>query len=140
MPATLGTLSLPAGMTLDPADDLWCPITQATAVTLSGALVVEEFTQVAGRPLTLIGGRSGNLIFCRATRATVLALKTALDDSTPRTLTLEDGQAFRVVPRRTDGPALVAEPLPGVADRAPSDPGDDWHYVIDRIRFLEIPA
>lgn len=140
MPVTLGTLTLPAGLTLEPADDLWSAITQSTTITLAGALVVEEWPQVAGRPLTLVGGRSGNLIYARATRTEVLAIKTALDSSTPKTLTLADGRTFRVIPRRTDGPALVATPLPGVGDRAPSDPGAGWHYVIERIRLMEIPA
>ena len=126
-------------MTLDPADDLWCPLTQAVTVTLSGAIVAEEWSQVAGRPLTLIGGRSGTMTFARMTRAEVQALKTALNDSTPQTLTLGDGTEYRVIPRRTDGPALVATPLPAVGDRAPSDPGPDWPYVIERIRLMEIP-
>lgn len=139
MPVTLGPIDLPAGMTLAPADDLWCPMTQSATITLAGALVVEEWPQLAGRPLTLIGGRSGNMTFARMTRTAVLALKTALDSSTPRTLILGDGQTFRVIPRRTDGPALVATPLPGVGDRAPSDPGPHWFYVIEMIRLMEVP-
>lgn len=140
MSLTLGTITLPSGLYLEAGDDLWSPQVQTAEQTLTGALVLEEWTKAAGRPLTLVGGRSGTMSFARLRRDEVLTLKAALDTATPRTLTLLDGRTFRVVPRRTDGPALEATPLPGVADRPPSDPPADWPYVVERIRLLEVPA
>lgn len=137
---TLGAITLPPGMTLAAEDDLWSPMVQAVDYTLTGAVVVEEHQRQAGRPITLVGGRSGSMTFARMTRSAVLALKAALDTSTVRTLTLADGRTFQVMPRRTDGPALDAYPQPGVGDRAPADPSSDWPYIIERIRLLEVPA
>jgi hypothetical protein len=140
MTVSLGAITLPAGMMLDPADDLWSALVQSTTYTLSGALVVEEAERLAGRPLTLTGGRTNGMTFARMTRAQILALKAALDSSVPQTLTLGDGRTFRVMPRRTDGAALEAYPAPGVGERAPADPGSDWPYVVEKIRLMEVPA
>jgi len=49
----------------------WSPITQTTEPTFTGGLVVEEFIQQAGRPITL----QGNWL----TRAQITTLKTLME-------------------------------------------------------------
>jgi hypothetical protein len=131
----LGGIALPDGLVWE--DELaWDPTVQVVQHTLDGALVVEEATRLAGRPVTLRGGRRWAWI----TRAQVLALQALL--ATPGvtlTLTLHDARSLSVTPRRDDDRgALSVEPLPVVADSGPADPGDTTKYWLDAIRLMEV--
>ena len=56
---TLGAITLPGD--LEWIDEFsWSPVGQQVDVTLGGSLIVEESAQLAGRPITLRTGQSGN--------------------------------------------------------------------------------
>lgn len=133
-------LHLPDGLVWEDEPE-WSPVVQETGYTLTGALVLEEATRAAGRPITLVGGRSGRTSWAWMTRSAALALKNALDaPGLIATLTLHDSRTFRVTPRRADGPPVEVRPLPAIADRPVADPKDSTTYVLERIRLLEVPA
>lgn len=114
----------------------WTPIAQSIEYGLTGAPLIQESTRLAGRPLTLTGGRSWAWI----NRSDLIALQALLDATAQRTLTLHDGRQIPVIPRRDgDGPLTVA-PVPVVGDSGPADPTDATHYYIDQIRFLIVGA
>lgn len=131
---TLGTFAFPETANgLRWSDEFsWTPIAQTVDYSLTGALILQEGERLAGRPLTLSGGRRWAWI----TRANLHALQALLDAVTQRTLTLHDGRQIPVVPRRdTDGPLRVTA-VPVVGDSGPADPADATYYVIESIRFL----
>lgn len=142
MPSTLTlsdattTLALPDLIWED--EDQWDPLLQTTEYTLSGALVIEEATRMAGRPVTLGGGES----FGWLTRAQVATLRSLGSPAgVVLTLTLLNAATLRVTPRR-DGPGgawLEVRPLAVVAGSGVVDPSDTTRYVLDRVRLLEIP-
>lgn len=135
MALTLGPLTLPAGLRwVDELD--WSPSVQTTDYLLSGALVVEESTKQAGRPITMVGG----LNFARVSRTEALALQALLDTATlpGLTLTLHDGRQFTVLPRPDHASALACRPVPVVLDSGPANPGPDTPYYIDSLSLLEI--
>jgi hypothetical protein len=109
---------------------------QTVTQTLSGAVVIEEFQLTAGRPITLEGGQRWTWL----TRADLDILAELLSAATVCTLTLHDGVARRVTPRRTDGPPWRTTQLPSVGDSGRADPSAGTLYVIEELRFLEIPA
>ena len=58
MAITLGALALPSGLVW--TDELtWTPVVQSSEYSLTGALLLEISTQLAGRPITLTGQASG---------------------------------------------------------------------------------
>lgn len=134
-------LRLPDGLVWED-ESAWSPVAQATEYTLTGALILEEATKAAGRPITLVGGRSGLTSWAWLTRTEALALKAALDaPGLIATLTLHDARTFRVTPRRdADAPPVEVRPLPAQGDRPISDPKGTTTYILDRVRFLEVPV
>lgn len=91
MSITLDALTLP--------DDLiwtdefeWTPIQQNKAYTLTGALVVESGSKLAGRPVTLVGGDNA----AWASRSLITALYDKLTGDPTMTLTLHDARSFNV--------------------------------------------
>lgn len=130
------TLALPGNLLW--ADELeWDPLVQSSDYTLSGALVVEEATRLAGRPITYQGG----LPWVRVTRTDLLALMAlGAPAGVALTLTHHDGRTFRVTPRRDAGGWLLAQPVPVVGDSGASNPSATAYYSIEEIRLMEIPA
>jgi hypothetical protein len=130
---TLGSIALCDGLRW--ADEYtWTPVAQSVTYSLSGALIREESTRLAGRPLTLEGGRT----WAWLPRADLDTLRTALlTAGATWTLTLHDGRSFTVCARHDDtaGP-LSAAPVPIVRDSGPADPDDDTWYYLDAIRLL----
>jgi len=114
MPNTLNTVALPDNLYWSDEYE-WSPVEQAVTPTLTGALIVEESTRLAGRPITLDG-----MWVPRSTVEAVRAL--AAQPATPRTLTLADGRTFTVLFRHSDGQPVEAKPLwdaaPDVRDAA----------------------
>lgn len=135
MAITLGGVALPDGLRW--ADEFaWSPRVQSTEWSITGALLVQEGEKQAGRPITLIGGRT----WAWMTRVALLALQSQLDNApgTGLTLVLHDSRSFQVIPRMDESGAIQAAPLPRIGDSGFADPGDgDWYY-IDEIRLMEI--
>ena len=127
----LDTTQLPDGLRwLDEFG--WSPVAQSTAQSLTGALLVQEGTRTAGRPLTLSGG----INYAWISRSGLIALQALLDATTQRTLTLHDGRQIPVIPRRDgDGP-LSAAPIPVVGDSGLADPVATTQYYLAELRFL----
>lgn len=99
----------------------WSPVVTAASYLLTGALLIQSATRLAGRPITLVGAPD----MAWVSRATVEQLRAwaalALTDSTGRfRLTLADGRAFTVVFRHDDT-ALEAEPVLGFPARSDAD-------------------
>jgi hypothetical protein len=145
MAITLGALVLPSGLVW--SDEFaWTPVAQNMDRTLTGALVIEEATKTAGRPITLTGSHAGADYTALVARgqayrgfSSLNALKTALMASGATfTLTLHDARTFTVVPRQdADGP-LSVESMPAYKDFAPADPDNASLYFVAAIRLMEI--
>ena len=96
---------------------------QVQTPTLTGALIIEESAQAAGRPITLASGNGAWV-----TRATALALTelaaTPRPDGTPMTLIWGDGQTFDCVFDRASGEAVTATEVYRLAakDQSPVHP------------------
>lgn len=131
MALTLGALTLPQGLRW--ADEFdWSPLAQATSYSLTGALIVEQATKQAGRPITLVGGKD----FAWLTRSEVAALKALLDAGAEMTLTLHDARTFTVLPAGDE--PLTVSPLPRVLDSGFANPGNNAWYVLESLTLIEV--
>jgi len=122
------TLTLPDA--LDWVDELtWSPVEQTRTYTTTGALLIEEATKQAGRPITLQG--SQDTTWC--TRALVLTLREWA--STPGVvMSLVLRGVSRSVTWAHDGGALQGFPVLFYADGSVAD--DD--YYVPTLKFLEL--
>jgi len=120
---TLGSVTLPGD--LQWTDEFsWSPVDRSQEYSLTGALIVQEATRLAGRPITLEAGNPGNGRIWLA-RSVVEALYTLA--STPGwsgTLTLADSRTFTVAFREE---GVVAEPVRPIA---PLDTSDPYHLTV----------
>lgn len=133
MGITLGMHALPNGLRWE--DELgWSPIGQSAEYSIEGALIIQETAKLAGRPITLRGGRQ----WAWMQRDDLLDLKAALeDDEVELLLTLHDSRTFTVTSRHSDGQGPIeAYPLPIVRDSGPADPTDDSWYWVEAIRLM----
>lgn len=110
----------------------WSPTVASNSYLITGALLIQSATRLAGRPITLVGAPD----MAWVTRSTVEQLRlwaeVALTDSTGRfLLTLMDGRAFTVAFRHTET-AIDAEPVLGFPARADTD------FYRLTLRFLEL--
>lgn len=100
-----------AGITL-PEDLLWTDefkgfgVGQSITPTITGALLVEEFDQPEGRPMTL--SSAGAAWVTRSTVEALEALAATPLDGTYLTLVWGDGRQFEVVFDRSSGPGFSA--------------------------------
>jgi hypothetical protein len=106
MPVTLEGIALPADIQW--TDEMVSHgVGQVQTPTLTGALVVEESAQAAGRSITLASGGGAWV-----TRSTVLALSelaaTPRPADTPMVLVWGDGRTFDCVFDRASGEAVTA--------------------------------
>lgn len=133
MAITLGVLVLPQGLRWED-EHSWTPTGQAMDYSLTGALIVQESSKQAGRPITLVGG----IRWAWLTRAELRDLADALSPvDAILTLTLHDNRQFQVRPRRDgDGP-IQAYPLPVAYESGPANPNDGTRYVLERVRLME---
>ena len=122
MAITLDTITLPPSLIWND-EYAWMPQAQSKSMTLTGALIVETGTFLAGRPITLSGDW--------ATKAEVEILKTKLALDEEMTLTLHDAREFDV---RFDheGPGLSAIPVNDYADPKTTD-----NYIVT-IKLIEV--
>ena len=110
----------------------WSPTVATSAYLITGALLIQSATRLAGRPITLVGAPD----MAWVTRATVEQLRLwtaeAPSEATGRfLLTLVDGRAFTVAFRHTET-AIDAEPVLGFPARADTD------FYRLTLRFLEL--
>lgn len=132
MAITLGSVTLPPTLVWE--DELsWSPVAQSADYGLTGALLVQESTRLAGRPITLTGQSDGNQHTGGISRAALIALREALIvPGASWTLTLHDARTFTVI--AVSEPLEVA-PLPALMSLPPADPRDDHWYLIRRLRL-----
>ncbi len=135
MAILLGSLTLPATLVWED-EFTWTPVAQSSDYSLTGALIVQTSTKLAGRPITLTGKSDGTYHTAGLSRADLLTLKTALDvTGATFTLTLHDARTFTVM-AATD--ALQAEPLPIFRGFAPADPASDRWYLIRSLKLMTV--
>lgn len=111
----------------------WSPLQATTDYSLTGALIIQNATRLAGRPITLIGGES----FAWMTRTQLIALQTLLDTyTTSMTLVLHDARSFSVIPVYSDrdGP-LDATQKSRIQDSGFSNPNSEAWYVIHSLKL-----
>ena len=138
MAITLGAITLPAGLAW--SDEFaWSPVSARSSYSLTGALIVEQSTKLAGRPITLIGQSSGNDHTAWISRANLLTLQTALETAGATfTLTLHDARVFSVIARPDDNSPVEADPLPVVGSFLPANPQTaDW-YLLRAVRLTTV--
>jgi hypothetical protein len=127
MAITLGAITLPATLVWE--DEFsWSPVAQSAEYSLTGALIVQEATKLAGRPITLAGKSDGTAHTGGISRTNLLALQTALAVAGATwTLTLHDSRTFTVAARENP---LEAEPLAVYRSFFPANPtGDRWYLI-----------
>lgn len=111
----------------------WTPVGQVVTPTLTGALVIEEAAQLAGRPITLTSQQNGSQYVAVVTRATVEALRAlSVIAGAQMTLTLGDGRAFTVRWRHESGSGFTAQPWRHIVPAESSD----LHTV--NLKFLQV--
>lgn len=120
---TLGPLTLSEDLQwVDEYDDGSDLVGQQETVSITGAVIVQASAQQAGRKVTLQGKRESNTGFGAMTRAQIESLRgLAATPGEIYTLTLTDGRTFSVMFRRSDGPAVAAEPLKFIQPVADDD-------------------
>lgn len=120
-------IELPAGFVW--ADEYtWAPVVQKAEIAVTGALIVQEGAQSAGRPITLMGGEDA----CWITRADLVTLYASMQTAGQQmTLTLHDSRAFTVMWRRDPQPIEAVQLLKTEA------PDDTTLYIIESLKFIE---
>ena len=108
----------------------WTPVVSAVEYSLTGALLVENATRQAGRPISL---QPPDNSMAWHTRSVADLLRTwSTVPGLQFRLTLDDGRGFNVVFRHHEAPALEAEP---VRQMATYDADDYW---LVKLKFMEI--
>jgi hypothetical protein len=111
------------------ADELdWDPISQTQEESITGAVIIEPFETLGGRPITLMPPADDMALISRATFLQLDAWRRVKGKE--MTLIFANGNQFTVIFGR---PALQAKPFFGFTHRAP----DEWWH--GTIRFLETP-
>jgi len=123
---TLDAISLPRGMVwVDELD--WVPAETSTEYSITGALLVQSYERLAGRPITLQGEEGAGWI----RRDVLLSLRAAASvpgDVLP--LTLADGRTFSVM--FAPGNPITARPI-----ARPELPPNTHPYVAT-VRLIEV--
>ncbi len=128
---TDGTNTISLSGNMDWADEFaWSPVQQATQYALSGALLIDEDTKQAGRPITLVPAPGMGSI-PKATLDQLYAWASVPGQQL--TLTLNDGRAFNVRFALT-GNAVDAKPIRGWRVPAGTE-NDRWKTTL---RFIEV--
>lgn len=124
---TLDALQIPAAL-IWTDEFAWRPVESKTDYTLTGALIVDVATRLAGRPITLTGAPDRGWV----SRAVLLQLQAkAATPGLTMTLTLADGRVYAVMFRPGEE-AISAEAV------FPLEvPPMDWQYIVT-LRLMEI--
>ncbi len=124
---TLDAIELPGD--LEWTDEhAWSPVRQNIEFSLTGAMIVEESSQQAGRPITLEGG-SGS---CWITKAQVEAIQAKVDQAGLEMVLNYHGTAYDVMFLRDRG-----NPFDARLVRRIENPGADDYYHFT-LRLMEI--
>lgn len=107
----------------------WQPVQQAVEHTLSGALVVDIGTRLAGRPITLAPIGDSSAWMTRALVNQLLAW--AAVPGQQMTLTLR-GVEHTVMWRHQDAPAISGTPIQHASDVQDAD------YYVVQLRFMKV--
>ena len=135
MAITLGAITLPAGLVWED-EFAWTPVAQSAEYSLTGALIVQESTKLAGRPITLTGQSDEQNHTAWISRTNLLALQTAVTvTGASWTLTLHDARTFTVMAAPDP---LDADPLPVYRSFAPASPASGHWYVLRALRLLTV--
>lgn len=110
----------------------YSPVRQAVTQTLSGSIWVDVSVALAGEPITLVGGISGDVYWGDVSRETYAQLRTLADVPAQEYMLTFRGQAFAVVFRHEDPPALDGTDL---IDYDMPDPTD---RIILKLKFTRI--
>lgn len=132
---TLGTKQLHAALEwID--ETAWSAVEWKSERTLTGGLVIEQYTKTSGRPITLVGGEN----FCPITRIDLLELRSYVQSITGTgvVLTLHDGRTFTVIPSTEVIDCIECYPYPIVLNHGSSNPTDDTLYYIAKISLIVI--
>lgn len=129
MPAnhTLGAVVLDAGMIWSDEFD-WRPVEASQEYGVTGALIIDTATRLAGRPITLEGADDHGWI-TRTTLASLVGLAASPTDTF--TFTHADGRTFTVMF------APGAEPIAARPIARPERPPAEWPYVVT-LRLIEV--
>lgn len=123
----LGDIDLPTD--LEWTDEYtWAPVAQDQAIAISGALIIQEHVQSAGRPITLVGGE--NAAWVTKSVLDEIAAKAALPNQS-MTLTYHNAEKT-VMFNRKDGAPYEARLVVRIA--APT--ADDYYSLT--LRLIEI--
>lgn len=132
------TLSL-AGVPLELPNDLiwmdeltWSPVSQRKGYSIDGALIVDRFVRVAGRPITLVGNERRSWV----RRSVLMALQAwagLVDD--PFFALVLHGTAYQVIfdLGETGMEAVKGEPVFAFDEMEPDDP-----YCSVELRFITV--
>lgn len=124
---TLGVIQLPRGMLwIDEFN--WSAVEKAAEYSVTGALLIDAATKLAGRPLTLQGTSDAGWI----ERGVLKALRAlaAADAVGVHVLTLADGRIFNVQ-------FAPGEPIEAAPVARPELPPDSYPYVAT-LRLIEV--
>jgi hypothetical protein len=106
---------------------------------LTGSLIIQESTKLAGRPVTLTGQSDGSDHTAWITRSNLITLHAALTvPGASFTLTLHDTRTFTVVPAQDGNGPISAIPLPAYKSLRPADPSSDHWYALQTLRLIEV--
>lgn len=115
---TLGGLTLPGDLRW--TDEFaWSPVLRSAEYSLTGALIVQEATRQAGRPITLVADNPGGGYVWLARTSIVALAALAATPGWSGQLTLADGRTF-IVAFREGG--ISAEPVRHIAPHEDADP------------------
>ena len=124
----LNSIELPLGLYWDDKYS-WSPVSQSVDISLTGALIVQEATQLAGRPITLLGGDDR----CWANRSLIDSLYSLLEsEGEEMTLNLGLDGIHTVIWNRKSNPLEVRPIIPS------DDLVDTTLYIVSKLQFLKI--
>lgn len=136
--ASLDGIQLPDDLNWSDEFTAW-RVGQVVRTSLTGALIIQEAALQAGRPITLESTSLGNGQFVAPVTLDVLQALRAKEEiagGAPMTLTLPatggGTRSMSVRWRRTDGPAIEAQPIRFIV---PAEPGD---YFLITLRLLQV--
>lgn len=127
---TFAGIPLPSGMVWED-EFAWDKVQRAASYSVTGALILDVGTKLAGRPITLTGQVDAGWIKRQSLRA-LYALAEG-DPAARHTLTLADGRSFTVT-FAPDGAPIVATLI-----GRPELPPAEWPYYIT-LRLIEVGA
>lgn len=118
MAITLGEVTLPGDLRW--SDEFtWSPVARSQEYGLTGALIIDEASRQAGRPITL-EAKNESAGYIWLARSVVDALRAlAATPGWTGTLTLEDARTFAVAFR---GDGVIAEPVRHITPPVANDP------------------